>query len=50
MKKLEEVKKVQVLNKDEQRKIVGGIAPTELDPNELGPIQGTLIREWIIED
>jgi hypothetical protein len=51
MKKLDEVQKVQVISKEEQRKIVGGVSPT-LPPeeNELGPIQGTLIREWIIED
>jgi len=51
MKKLEEVKKVHVISKEEQRKIVGGVAPTLApDEKEFGTIQGTLCREWIIED
>ncbi|GEM_PF-1948194 len=51
MKKLEEVKKVQVISKQEQRKIVGGVASTLLpDDQEFSAIQGTLCREWAIED
>ncbi len=51
MKNLDEVQQVQVISKEEQRKIVGGIAPTLTpDEKEFSAIQGTLIRQWIIED